>query len=83
MTKRKTVAVSFRLPSALVERIDQRMAAWSRALPGITVTRTDMVLVLLGAGLQSAAAEPPKVGMTGRKGSASRDGRDGRKTRKS
>ncbi len=60
--RRNRVAVSVRLPADLVERVDTMVARWRAALPGMRVTRTDIVVVLLDAGLRSPAAEPPIMG---------------------
>jgi hypothetical protein len=59
--KPRRIQVSFRLPRALLDRIDQRAAKWRAALPGITVTRTDIVLVLLLAGLRSPEGDAPDI----------------------
>ena len=59
--KPRRVQVSFRLPRALLDRIDQRVVKWRAALPGIRVTRTDIVLVLLLAGLRSAEGDAPDI----------------------
>ncbi len=52
--------VTARLPVELVERIDARVEAWREALPGMRVTRTDIVQVLLEAGLRHPDARAPK-----------------------
>lgn len=59
MSRGGAAPVSFRLPPELVERIDAQVAAWRGALPGVTLTRTDLVVVLLEAGLKSPSAAPP------------------------
>ncbi len=59
MTRTKTTQISFRLPIALVERLDHAVGAWRTALPGVRMTRTDLVRVLLEGGLEAGLAEPP------------------------
>ena len=43
--------VAFRLPSALVEKIDAQVEDWSASRPGVRVTRADVVRALLVQGL--------------------------------
>lgn len=59
MSRGGAAPVSFRLPPELVERIDATVAGWRDALPGVSLTRTDIVVVLLEAGLRSPNAAPP------------------------
>ena len=47
------VHVGARLPVELVERLDARVEAWRVALPGMRVTRTDLIHLSLEAGLAS------------------------------
>ena len=47
---------SARLPADLIDRIDARVVAWRAPLPGMRVTRTDMIAILLDAGLRHAEA---------------------------
>jgi hypothetical protein len=42
-----TVQVAFRLPRVLVAQLDEEAAAMMAAQPGMTITRTDVVRVLL------------------------------------
>ncbi len=51
--------VTARLPVDLVERIDARVEAWRSALPGMRVTRTDLIAILLEVGLRHSEAEVP------------------------
>ena len=50
--------VAFRLPSNLVEEIDAQAESWSSRVPGVRVTRADVVRALLVKGLEGAAVEP-------------------------
>ncbi len=59
--RRNRVSVSFRLPADLLERVEARVVEWRGALPGIKVTRTDIVVVLLEAGLRSPEANAPQL----------------------
>jgi len=61
--------VAFRLPSALVEKIDAQVEDWSASRPGVRVTRADVVRALLVQGLTgnddhlpapAVAEEPPR-----------------------
>jgi Arc/MetJ-type ribon-helix-helix transcriptional regulator len=61
--------VAFRLPSALVEKIDAQVEDWSATRPGVRVTRADVVRALLVQGLtenddhlsvSKAVEEPPR-----------------------
>jgi hypothetical protein len=52
MRDARKVHVGVRLPRPLVERIDARVEEWKAALPGMRVTRTDIIQVLLEAGLR-------------------------------
>ncbi len=60
MSRRKTVHVGARLPAKLVERIDARVQAWRAALPGVRVTRTDLLQMLLEEGLRSPKMDAPR-----------------------
>ena len=45
--------VAFRLPSFLVDQIDEKAETWSARVPGIRVTRADVVRALLVQGLEA------------------------------
>ncbi len=60
MSRRPKVHVGARLPAKLVERVDARVQAWRAALPGMKVTRTDLITILLDAGLRDERTEAPK-----------------------
>lgn len=60
MSHRSKVHVGARLPADLIARIDARVLAWRRALPGVRVTRTDVIQVLLDAGLRHPDSQPPR-----------------------
>ncbi len=51
--------VTARLPVNLVERIDTRVEAWRAALPGMRVTRTDVIAILLEVGLRHPTRRRP------------------------
>lgn len=53
-----TEQVAFRLPKALVARLDAYAARLEEEQPGMSFTRTDVVRVLLTKALD--ATEPPK-----------------------
>ncbi len=65
--------VAFRLPSFLVDQIDEKAETWSARVPGIRVTRADVVRALLVQGLEvdgAPASRPaPTVSGEGRVGS--------------
>lgn len=61
MTGARKVHVGARLPVDLVERLDARVEGWRRALPGVRVTRTDLIQVLLDAGLRHADSQAPRL----------------------
>ena len=61
MSRRPKVQVGARLPAKLVERIDARVQEWRAALPGMNVTRTDLVTILLDAGLRNEATRTPNI----------------------
>lgn len=49
--------VAFRLPSNLVEEIDAQAESWSTRVPGVRVTRADVVRALLVKGLEGETVE--------------------------
>lgn len=49
-----TEQVAFRLPKKLVARLDEYAAQLANEQPGLTVTRTDVVRILLTRGLDAA-----------------------------
>ena len=59
MSRTPKVHVGARLPVELVKRVDARVQAWRVALPGIRVTRTDLIHLSLEAGLKSPSTQPP------------------------
>ena len=59
MSGARKVHVGARLPVKLVERIDARVEEWKAALPGMRVTRTDIIQVLLEAGLRHPEGRAP------------------------
>ncbi len=61
MSRPRRVHVGARLPVELVERIDARVEEWRAALPGMRVTRTDLIQVLLEAGLRHADTRAPRL----------------------
>lgn len=61
MSRRPKVHVGARLPAKLVERIDARVQEWRAALPGMKVTRTDLLTILLEAGLRAESTRAPTV----------------------
>lgn len=52
MAESKTKMYSFRLPVDLVERLDTFAAEWQARLPGLRITRTEVVRNLLESGLE-------------------------------
>ncbi len=66
MSAAPKVHVGVRLPVDLVKRIDARVEEWRTALPGMRVTRTDLIQMLLDAGLRHPEARAPRL--TGLKG---------------
>lgn len=54
--------VGARLPADLIARLDARVAEWRRALPGVDLTRTDLIQVLLEAGLKHPDGQAPRPG---------------------
>jgi len=61
MTGARKVHVGARLPVELVKRIDARVEEWRAALPGMRVTRTDLIQVLLEAGLRHPDSRAPRL----------------------
>ncbi len=61
MSRRPKVHVGARLPAKLVERIDARVQEWRAALPGMKVTRTDLLTILLEAGLRDGSTRAPRL----------------------
>ena len=61
MTGARKVHVGARLPAELIERIDARVEEWRGALPGVRVTRTDLIQVLLDAGLRHPDSQAPHL----------------------
>jgi len=49
--------VGFRLPEALIEQIDAFMLELRRTSPGITISRSDAIRVLLERGLKATQSE--------------------------
>ncbi len=56
--KDKTVQLAFRLPAALVARVDVYAKRLNGATPGLDVTRTDAVRSLLVQALDALRVEP-------------------------
>jgi hypothetical protein len=56
-----TIQVAFRLPAGLVARLDEYAAKMMAAKPGLAVSRTDVVRVLLGRALDGAAPVPRRA----------------------
>jgi len=61
VSRPRRVRVGARLPIELVELIDARVEEWRAALLGMRVTRTDLVQVLLEAGLRHADTRAPRL----------------------
>jgi hypothetical protein len=59
MTENEQVA--FRLPKALIKRVDAYAARLEAAQPGMKVTRTDAVRVLLVRALDAAEQRRPRI----------------------
>ena len=57
-----TEQVAFRLPKDLIARIDDYAARLAKEQAGMTVTRTDVVRVLLTRALDAEPASKPKGG---------------------
>lgn len=57
MTNERTKQAAFRLPVSLLVRLDDLAAAMTQKQPGISVTRADVVRMLLLRALEAAEHE--------------------------
>lgn len=56
----RRVHVGARLPVDLVARVDERLESWRQSMPDVELTRTDLLQILLEAGLKHPDGVPPR-----------------------
>lgn len=51
--------VGLRVPKTLIDDIDRLRDRWEQAVPGVVVTRSDIMRILLRAGMKHPDSQPP------------------------